>query len=142
MVGNAVATIVESSAAKSITSNSPPKTTSTLSSEVRDVRSAGAATCIAIEIRVSLCTAYASYHSCQNLHAFDRPVPNHNNLSNLVETNRYRRVLTDRSEDQFSGSSPCNSFNEWGAELWTLKHRSTFNCCRSTKRRKFHKDGM
>src|SRR5690349_21914641 len=52
IVGNAVATIVESRAAKSITSNSPPKTTSTLSSEVRDVRSAGAATCITIELRL------------------------------------------------------------------------------------------
>src|SRR5262249_53986555 len=52
IVGSAVATIVESSAAKSITSNNPPKTTSTLSCETRDVSSAGAAASIAIELHV------------------------------------------------------------------------------------------
>src|ERR1043166_4118862 len=54
IVGSAVATIVESRAAKSITSNSPPKTTSTLSCEARDVSSTGAAACIAIELCVVL----------------------------------------------------------------------------------------
>src|SRR6476619_2994870 len=48
IVGSAVATIVESSAARSITSNRPPKTTSTLSCEIRGVMSAGAAACMAV----------------------------------------------------------------------------------------------
>src|ERR1051325_4107144 len=61
IVGNAVATIVESSAAKSMTSSSPPKTTSTLSCEVRDVSSTGAAASIAIELRVVLHFQHAGH---------------------------------------------------------------------------------
>lgn len=48
----AVATIVESSAANSMTSNSPLKTTSMLSCEARGVRSSAVATCISIELCV------------------------------------------------------------------------------------------
>src|SRR4029078_1562999 len=76
IVGNAVATIVESRAAKSITSNSPPKTTSTLSSEVRDVSSAGAAACIEFPLAL-----FVPLGQCnQNPPHLDRPVPNPNNL--------------------------------------------------------------
>src|ERR1041384_5906237 len=61
IVGNAVATMVESSAAKSMTSSSPPKTTSTLSCEVRDVSSTGAAASIAIDLRVVLHFEHAGH---------------------------------------------------------------------------------
>src|SRR6185503_4045355 len=72
IVGKAVATIVESRAAKSITSNSPPKTTSTLSCEARAVRSAEAAACI--ESHVFSHSASPLHYLCpsgllQNLHA-------------------------------------------------------------------------
>src|SRR5215213_5671746 len=65
MVGSAVATIVESSAASSITSNNPPKITSTLSWETLDGNSTEAMACIATKKhKVFRKTSCKSCESC------------------------------------------------------------------------------
>src|ERR1043165_2919426 len=88
IVGNAVATIVESRASKSITSNSPPKTTSTLSLVACDVTSAEAAACIMMLQPFALFVPLTA--CCQKRRGLQCPVSNHNNRKNFHETNRYR----------------------------------------------------